>query len=1166
MGDYGGYEDSNWMSDTAERKTDTKQTGEAKADEDTKMKVASTGESNALNAYRSAVYNFTLAGLKKGYLEDPKKYRESELDLVILKSGGKGAAQMTATANMNTAGQAEQARADYASRDPRRLDISQEEKNKPLRNFGNELMDGFNKDSPGRFDMFIDNVEVETLMAFSDQSGSTLPTQIKFEVVEPYSVNGFIEALHVAALGAGYPSYLEASFVLKLEFWGYPDAGDFSNPEKIEKTERYFPLGLTNIEVDISEKGTRYRCSAVPYNERAFGEPNVIKKPIKMSGITIKEILSDLIKNVNEQVALSEEDGKVVSLGNKHNTYEIKFPTRDDKEGWKDTPENKIANSKLVEILKDNALYKMADPSTTEKATAYKVEGKEQPSANQQAKEPEAIKYTPGKTVVQFAEKMNINDAITSVIRDSEYCRDILKDIKKNIDEFGMLEYFMVRIETTNLDVIDEATKKPFQKYTFIVTPYKVHYTRIPTYGQEQIDDKKLTKLCMREYNYIYSGHNIDILSFKLNFNTLFFEAVPASMGNKDTPPAKTAAAPDNGVVTKQKPASTDTVEKQQVPTSPVKTATTDVQSDGGSAGQPLNSPYGVLAKKMHEAITDSKASMITGNMEILGDPFYIATGGMGNYNPTPSGRGKTTTGEVDHLLGEVLIRINFRNPIDIDPETGMMMFDPNLVPFSGVYQVLKAVNTFRDGMFKQRLEILRKPGQILDLNVQPSDPNDRMITAPKDDARVVPDTTRSENPSQRLDSSTAMEQLDRGLPSPGLPGQLSNFTAATGGLGGTEGALLMQNPGRVSKTGQLLAGSSIIGQPLPTDISSNIRLQSSGLSAINQTGLGSAALLAVATNVLTGNIPAKRAVGTLAGAITGGAIAMALNKSNIGSGIGQGATIKIDKPVTDPTGNDIKFGANIDSMKLDSNSVTGLINSGKELGTQAVGVVTSLGKDVSSFVKGIGDKISSLNGSAADPTALGAKVGLDVSKLSGMSGYQSKALNQINSFGSNLPENVNLNQAASAGVILDYLPPGKMKNLPATAPYSIAPAPQVDEAYVKEVAAKGGTTGLANLYGVSSVKELSSNLIPTETLTAALQNIPTSQINPFANIPGQFNSIDLNSAKDKLLTAGAQISQITGQVPVIDKSIVGSVTSKFGSGALGASPLSKLLNNNNLG
>ena len=77
---------------------------EAKADRDlTKRQVVQKPDANILNSYRSVTYNFTLAGLKKDYLKDPKKYRESELDLVILKSGGKGAARMTATSNIDTA-------------------------------------------------------------------------------------------------------------------------------------------------------------------------------------------------------------------------------------------------------------------------------------------------------------------------------------------------------------------------------------------------------------------------------------------------------------------------------------------------------------------------------------------------------------------------------------------------------------------------------------------------------------------------------------------------------------------------------------------------------------------------------------------------------------------------------------------------------------------------------------------------------------------------------------------------------------------------------------------------------------------------------------------------------------------------------------------------------
>ena len=1133
----------------------------AKADRDlTKKQVAQSPEANILNSYRSITYNFTLAGLKKDYLKDPKKYRESELDLVILKSGGKGSSIISGSGPTEQDVRLSQRNDDADPRDRRVQSAAQT--NVDVSNNNISMIQGFNNRSPGRFDMFIENVEIDTLMAFTEGSGATLPTQIKFEVIEPYSVNGFIEALHVAAIAAGYPSYLQASFLLKMDFWGYPDAGEFSEPEKIPKSERFFPIGLTGIDVDITERGTRYRCTAVPFNERAFGEPNVIKKPIQMSGESVFSILSNLIKNVNEQVSKSDKDGKSESLGNKHDTYSIKFPSWSDTEGWIDG-NNEIANSRLSEILKDNALYKMVDPATTDKPDAYKKQGASQPTPAQQSKEPEAIKYIPGKTVVQFAENMNIHEAISSVIRDSEYTRNILKDVKKSIDQFGMIKYFMVKVEVTNLDVINETTKKPFQNFEYVVTPYKVHYTRIPTYGQEQIDDRNLKLLSLRQYNYIYTGKNIDIINFKLNFNTLFFEAVPAAMGNNDTPSAKTGAAPDNGVVVKQNATPTETVQKQQIPTPPTKVEVSPVQATGGNSGQLLNDPYAILAKKMHSAIIDSKASMITGEIELLGDPFYIATGGVGNYVSTPESRGKTKDGEADHIFGEVLITINFRNPVDIDPETGMMIFDPELIPFSGVYKVNKASSTFKDGTFKQRLEILRIPGQILDQDIRPSDPADRMITAPSVMDRVIPDTTRSSNPSQRLDSSTAMEQLDRGLPSPGLPGELSNFTAATGGLGGSTVGMLMQTPGRVLKSGALAAGSSIIGQPLPNDIASNIRLSSSGLANINQTGLSSAALLAVATNVLTGNIPAPRAVGVLAAAVGSTIVSAALNKSNQGSGIGEGATVKLPGVTTDPTGLDIKFGSTINPTKIASEAVNTVVGASKELGTAAVGIVNSLGTGASTFAKDIGNKISSFAGTPADPKAIGARVGLDTAQLSGLGGqYQSKILNQIASFGNNTPEGVNLSQAANAGVVLDYISPSKIKNIPPTTPYSVAPTAPVDIAYVREVAAKGGATAVANLYGVNSVKELSGNLIPADVLAATLNNIPRSQVNPYANnILGQLNTVDASVLKDKFGSANFQVSQLTGKLPVLDKNFAGSVAAKYGSSS-GASPLDKLVNN----
>ena len=1158
-----------------------------------KQIVDQTGESNILNGYRSVSYNFTIAALDKSNLKDPNSYRDSELKLVILKSGGKGTTGMSLSSSLNVSalgqgGAAGAGTVEFSSRDPRRIDLTDEQKAPlPPRNFGEELINGFNEKSSGRFDMFIENIDIETLMAPSEETNTSLATKIKFDVIEPYSMNGFIEALHVAAISAGYPNYLLASFLLKMEFWGYPDGDDFSNPEIILPATRYFPFGLTGIEVDITEKGTRYRCSAVPYNERAFGQPNVVKKPIKMAGETVGQILDDFFKNINLQVAASNKDSKEGASSDKHDTYEIQFPTWDETEGFKKSGNSKISSAKFKEVLKDNALYKMIDPAAPGSPNAYQTDGSKQPSAEQQAKQPESVKYNPKESVIQFAEGMAISDAISSVIKDSEYVRDILKNIGKVPgvpDQYGMLEYFLIKIEVTNLDVIDDTSKKPFQNYAYVVTPYKIHISRIPNYGHDLIKEENLKKISLREYNYIYTGQNVDVLNFKLNFNTLFFEAVPASMGNKDIVGSKTAAAPNNSSEIKIQVAEADAfaaggdagVEAfrnalaNEVPLNPVKTVITPVQSySGGNASQPLDDPYSVLARNMHDAVINSKASMLTGEIEILGDPMFLVTGGAGNYNPKPrpNSRGKTLDGEADHNYGEVLITINFRNPIDINSfeDGGMMQFDATRVPFSGVYRVIKVAHTFKDGVFKQKLDILRLPGQVLDSNLRADDPADRMKQLPNPDAAIIADQTNAQSPEQRMDSATVMDQLDRGLPSPGLPGELSNFTAATGGLGGSTPSLLNQTYGLVSRAGLAMPTSAIIGQALPSDIASNIRLNSSGLVGLSQGALAPAALLSSAAGVLSGTLPTQRVTGMLGGSVIGKLLGSALNKPNIGSGIGKGATVLIS-PVaeipTSPTMNEIRQGAGINAASLDVGSLSNIAGTVKSLGSNAISAVEGLGSGIGNLVGGIGDKITALTASASDPQGIAATVGLDPSKLSGLlGGLQSKLPSQITAIVNSAPENVNLTQASAAGLVLDYIPASKMANIPATPPYATAPIAQADPAYAKEVVQRGGVTALANLYGVNSPSKLSTNVVPAELISEARQSTSISPIrDSYLNTqyPPDLDQVDDMVSSDKYDTARSQLSGLSEmQSPDIpDINDASSVSSQFGSSSAGQSPL----------
>jgi hypothetical protein len=771
----------------------------------TSTTIKETEEQNVLNNYRSYTYNFTLAALSIEASNDPTLYRNAALDMVILRSGGKGAEAFATDKITNS--------------------------------YAKDLVDKFNKNSPGALDMFIDNVEIETLMAFNPNGGLTLPTSFRFEVIEPLSINGFIEALHVGAVAAGHPNYQNAAFLLKVEFQGYSDNDQdfFPSATVIDKTTRYFPISITNITVDIGTNGTRYSVTAIPSNEKGFGATtNELKKPINMAGGTIKTVLESFATNLSEQIKEADDNAKA-NKSNLHDIYEIKFPKLVDGK-WDKTQENEIASVKIIEVLKEKGVYQFpapGDPNTP--SNAYKVDGKT-----------EFVRLNPGagdsKPVVQFGSGVRIHEAISAVIRDSEFLTHKLRDLANNLDKDGYLDYFQITLEVTNLG-FDKESRKPYQKFTYLVVPYKIHFTRIPNYYSANIDQSKIISLSRRSYRYIYTGQNIDMIDFNLNFNNLFYEAVPVGMAVTDQLGSRDAAGPDPATNPKITGENSETLSRRVLGT-PIRAATSDageVNQPGGRGNQiQSDDPYAALAVNFHNAIANfSMSGQLQGEFTIIGDPYYLVTGGMGNYLPAMDiTRPRTTVdGEASHLFGEVLVTVRFNNPLDINPleQGGTYSFDPKFVPYSGIYRVNKVQSIFREGTFKQRLSVIRMNGQ-LDNDGTPTTPinefvNSAVTSVANPFNAIASDTADNATPSSRPGTLNLLQQLARGLPSIGLPGQLSNFVNAAGVAGG----VLTQVSGAQSNgIGKLTAAASVYGGAVPggTDQSSlGIRINASSLS-----------------------------------------------------------------------------------------------------------------------------------------------------------------------------------------------------------------------------------------------------------------------------------------------------------------------------------------------
>ncbi len=1167
--------------------------------------VAQSKGVNVLNKYRSYTYQFTLSALRKDDAKDPKKYRKSNLELVILKSGGKGYEGITYPASQaaldaskvktpNTGTQEDQAKAT--------ADAKTRTLNAP------DLVGGFNKNSPGRFDMFLDNVEIETIMGFSENGGTTQPTNVNFEVFEPFSINGFIEALHVSAVAAGFPSYAGAPFLLKMEFLGYPDTGDMPKAEIVDRSTRYFPILITGIEVTVNETGTKYKLSAVGYNEAGFGNASQLKKPIKMAGNSVKDILENLMIGVNKQIVEANEKArKKKPAANEHDEYKIKFPVWKEGEGFTDGL-NDIGKAQVTEILKDNALYKFPDPGKTTKPTTQQTRGQQNPTPEESQKRPEYYKLEPNNPVVQFAEGKNLNECIASVIRDSKYIRNIVEKLaspewKTVVDSNGMVDYFLIRMEVENKDVIDEEAQRPYQIYTYVITQHKIMYTRIPNYGSEQLDMTKIAPLSLREYNYIYTGKNIDVLNFKLNFNTLFFEAIPQALGNNNSPPAKDAAAKSNGTEPR---ANVDSTSRQNVtarglpavPRKPDPDLTGVGAQDNG--GQRQDDAYYALAKGMHNAIVNSKGSMLTGEIEILGDPYYLVTGGIGNYNPPPDKKSnrETEDGEAAFNYGEVLITIYFRNPQDLDTleAGGRLRFDPELIPFSGIYRVNKVKSMFKDGIFKQSLEIMRSPGQ------PPAEqfPTPKGTNKPTDPSRrIIPEVSRADAVAvdaspvtrevvnvdtgvsgDRADTFNLLNQLNRGLPSPGLPGEYSNFTAATGGLGGAISPIQVSGA-TPNLVGETRIATQVFGGVVPGGInqsSQGIRMPARAVPGLQGRVLSPGGLVTEVGRTIANSFGLTGVARQVAEDIVGIATQKINRIGVLGSGIGIGVNVPYTPQTGQPTtAYEERSRQNV--LPPTAIPTTG-IAAGLDQSTLA-SVANLKPEDTADLVNAAGTKINSaLQGTGIDPTAIARSFGINQSQLSGLSpNIQSKILGQVSSIGENIPRDTNVTTLSAQGVNLGSFTKEQLANLPPTAPYTTAPEPVPDAGFINQITQKGGPAALAKAFGVNSVSEISQGHVPSETLNTAVSNSPAAYQNPLRTTSLEPNIVDTVAGAAKYLLSNNQIAGLTGLLGSKEGDLLrlanrypGSpvnvtlgggtpnVINKFGSKTSGQSPLDKIM------
>ena len=177
-------------------------------------------------------------------------------------------------------------------------------------------------------------------------------------------------------------------------------------------------------------------------------------------------------------------------------------------------------------------------------------------------------------------------------------------------------------------------------------------------------DTTQLVQEAAKAYNYMYTGYNKDILEFDIRFENAFYKSIAGDLGNNAG-----SNEPANQSTTKK----TTEVELQGID-GPAGANVTNVQKDNTSnasnelAGGLTETAELKIARQFNESLANSDVDLITMTIKILGDPYYIADSGMGNYNAqTTSFTNINADGTINHQSGQVHILLNFLTPIDID-------------------------------------------------------------------------------------------------------------------------------------------------------------------------------------------------------------------------------------------------------------------------------------------------------------------------------------------------------------------------------------------------------------------------------------------------------------------------------------------------------------------
>ena len=530
---------------------------------------------------------------------------------------------------------------------------------------------GFEKKGSGMVnDLYIKSLRCTGVIGNNKASPNANLFEIEMQIVEPYSVSMIAELKRIADNMGGDQQHFQIPYLLEIKFLGYDDRGKtvenirYSGPKLI-------PVNIINITFNITSSGTVYTITMVPTGQTALNALyGVIRNNTRVYGGTLEELI--MKGNRSLEKALNDDEKAQQQEGRCEHIDKYKFVIK----SFKGTTAND-------ELAKSPITFPIGDGGSTSSVT--------------EARQREMTMTNPTEQYVPIPGGSNIKDVVQRLAIMTKYFQDKTTPEKPNSQTNDPMVMIKV-IPLIEYGPFDRIRQRYQRTTTFKITTYYKHGQDNPNTGQATADQGVLAK----EYNWLFTGKNSDIIDLDLQFNLQYFRIFEKASPSKSDV--------ESGTVTKNEtaPPTSNKTPGQSIMAMPSVSGETSQRTLRGAKDaavqeyfdQQLNSP--------------TNTDLISLDLNIIGDPDWIPQ----DLSVRPEGsairirENGFENGSIITDVEGVYAAIRFKTPRDYSDTTGLMEITTNQTQIEGVYQVITVESNFENGRFTQRLQMVRLPIQ----------------------------------------------------------------------------------------------------------------------------------------------------------------------------------------------------------------------------------------------------------------------------------------------------------------------------------------------------------------------------------------------------------------------------------------------------------------------